>query len=78
MTTQQLYVFSALALIITVVAAVLTRATLRRIVGASVGAAVCGPVGLGIVAFCERAGWWHMVILGPPHFLTLMWINVAL
>jgi hypothetical protein len=77
-TTRQLYLFSCLALVLTTVVAVLTRATLRRIAGASAGAAVCGPVGLGIVAFCERAGWWHMVIPREPYFLTLMWINVAL
>ena len=78
MTTQQLYLFSGLAMVITIVVAVLTRATLRRIMGASAGAAVCGPVLLGIVAFGERAGWWHMAIAWEPYFLTLFLINMAL
>jgi hypothetical protein len=78
MTAQQLYLFSCLYLVITTIVAVLTRATLRRIVGATAGAAGAGPVGLGIIAFCERAGWWHMVIPWEPYFLTLLWLNVAL
>ena len=78
MNAKQVYLFSCLALVMTTVVAVLTRATFRRIAGASAGAAVCGPVGLGIVAFCERAGWWHMVMPWEPYFLTLLWINMAL
>jgi hypothetical membrane protein len=76
--TQQLHLFNFLALLVTTVVAVLTRATLRRIAGASAGAAVCGVVLLGIVVFGERTGWWHMVITWEPYFLTLLWINVAL
>jgi hypothetical protein len=72
------YLFSCLALVFTIVVAVLTRATPRRIAGATAGAAVCGPVGLGIVDFCERVGWWHMVFPREPYFLTLAWINLAL
>jgi hypothetical protein len=77
-TIQQVYWFSLMAFVLTTVVAVLTRATLRRIAGASAGAAVCGPVGLGIIDFCERAGWWHMVIPRDPYFLTILWINVTL
>jgi len=62
----------------TIIVAVITRATLRRIAGASVGAAVCGPVGLGIIDLCERAGWWHMLIPREPYYLAIIWINVAL
>jgi len=77
-TTQELYLFSCLALVITTIVAIVTRATLRRIAGASAGAAACSPIGLGIVAICERAGWWHMAISWEPHFLMLLWISVAL
>lgn len=77
MTIQQIYLFSSLALVITIVVAILTRATLRRIAGASAGAAICGPVVLGIIAFCEKAGWWHMPMPMEPHYLMLMWINLA-
>ena len=78
MTTTQLYLFSCLALVITTAVAVVTRATFRRLAGASAGAAVGGLVGMGIVEFCERAGWWHFVIPRDPYFLTLLWLNVAL
>jgi hypothetical protein len=78
MTECQIYIFTCAALVMTIFVAVLTRATVRRIVGATVGAAVCGPVGLGIIAFSERVGWWHMAIPREPFLLTLLWINVAL
>jgi len=42
------------------------------------GAAAVGPVALGIIAFCERAGWWHFTIKWEPYFLTLLWIEMVL
>jgi hypothetical protein len=72
---QQLYLFSCLYLVILAVVAVFTRATPRRIVGASVGAALAGAALLGIVAIGETAGWWHMAITWEPRFITLMWID---
>jgi hypothetical protein len=74
MTTQQLYFFGRLYLVILAVVAVLTRATPRRIAGALLGGAVVGVALLGIVAIGEKAGWWHMVITWEPYFLTLMCI----
>ena len=74
MTTQQLYLFGCLYLVILAVVAVLTRATPRRIAGALVGGAVVGVALLGIVAIGEKAGWWHMAITWEPYFLTLMCI----
>jgi hypothetical protein len=70
MTTQQLYLFGGLYLVMLAVVAVLTRATPRRIAGAMVGVAL-----LGIVAIGEKAGWWHMAITWQPYFLTLMCIS---
>ena len=75
MTTQQLYFFGCLYLVILAVVAVLTRATPRRIAGAMVGGAVVGVALLGIVAIGEKAGWWHMAITWQPYFLTLMCIG---
>jgi hypothetical protein len=75
MTTQQLYLFGGLYLVILAVVAVLTRATARRIAGALSGAAVSGVALLGIVAFCESVGWWHFVIPWEPYFLTLLVIS---
>lgn len=71
MTTNQLYLFNGLYLIILVVVAVLTRATGRRIAGALAGGAVNGVVALGISALGEEMRWWHMAISWEPHFLTL-------
>jgi hypothetical protein len=78
MTEQQLYFFCALALMISIAAAVLTRATLRRIAGASAGAGAAGAVLLGIVAWGESARVWHMAIDWRPYMLALLFINVAL
>jgi hypothetical protein len=74
-TTQQLYLFSGVYLVILAVVAVLTRATPRRIAGALVGAAVAGVAMLGIVAIGEHAGWRHMAITWEPYFLMLMWMG---
>jgi len=79
MTTQQLYVFNAIYLVVLAVVAILTRATARRIAGALAGAAAAGVVGLGIVALGEDVGLWHMAIITwEPYFLTLLWINCLL
>ncbi len=78
MTTTQLHLFNALYLVVLVVVAVLTRATWRRIAGALAGGAVFGVLGLGIIAFGERVGWWHMAITWEPWPLTLLLIGLAL
>jgi len=77
-TQQTLYGFACLYLVLTAVVAVLTRATPRRIVGALAGAAVCGPATFGIVAFAERAGWWHFAIPWKPYFLALFCVTIVL
>jgi hypothetical protein len=77
MTTQQLYLFSGLYLLLTVVVASFTRATPRRIAGALAGAAAAGVVCLFIIALGERMQWWHMAIAWEPYFLTLMLIGFA-
>jgi hypothetical protein len=78
MTTQQLHLFNCLYLVVLVVVAILTRATARRIAGAMVGAFTSGVAALGIIAFGEVAGWWHMAITWEPYFLTLLLIDVTL
>jgi hypothetical protein len=77
MTTQQIYLFSGLYLVLTVVVAFFTRATARRIAGAVAGGAASGAVALGIIALGERVGWWHMAIAWEPYYLTLMLIGFA-
>ena len=78
MTTQQLYLFNGLYLILTVVVAVLTHAGVRRISGALSGGLAAGLAGLGIIAFGEKAGWWHQVITWQPYFLALMVVDFTL
>ena len=77
MTTQQLYLFSGLYLLLTVVVAFFTRATPRRIAGAVAGATAAGVVCLFIVALGERMQWWHMVMAWEPYFLTVLAISYA-
>jgi len=76
MTIQQICVFTGLYLVFAAVVTVITRATLRRFVGAMAGAAVAGVAMPGIIAIGERAGWWHFVMTWEPYYLTLMSISV--
>ena len=78
MTTTQLHLFNFLYLVLSVVVAILTRATPRRIAGALAGGAAMGVVLLGIVGLGERVGWWHFTITWRPYFLTLMLIDATL
>jgi hypothetical protein len=78
MTTQQLYVLSAFYLVLSVIVAILTRATGRRIAGAAAGGAVSGIASLGVILFCEKMGWWDMAIPWEPYFLTLFVICCAI
>ena len=59
MTIRQLYIFNSLYLILLVIVVILTRASLRRFAGALVGAFAAGGAAIAVIAFCERAGWWH-------------------
>jgi hypothetical protein len=78
MTTQQLILFNCLYLAALIVVAYFTRATPRRIAGALAGAGAAGVAALGIIAFGERVGWWHMAIRWEPYFLALLLINFTL
>jgi len=78
MTTEQLYLFNGLYLILLAVVAVLTRATPHRVMGALAGGLAVGVAGLGIIALGEKARWWHQVITWQPYFLALLVVNFAL
>jgi hypothetical protein len=64
--------------VISIVVAVLTRATAWRIGGAVAGGGAYGVVALGVIAVGEKAGMWHMALTWEPYLLTLMLINFAL
>jgi hypothetical protein len=78
MTTNQLHLFNAVGLVVFVVVAILTRATMRRVAGALAGAAAFGVAALGIIALGERVGWWHMAITWEPYFLALLLLDFTL
>jgi hypothetical protein len=79
MTTTQIYLFNLLYLVVSVVVAIFTRATPRRIAGAMAGGAAMGVVGLDIVGLGEYVGWWQdFTITWEPYFLTLLLIASTL
>jgi hypothetical protein len=78
MTTQQLHLFNLFYLCVLSLVIFLTRPTLRRLAGALAGGVAAGVVCLGIIALCERLGWWHMALRWDPYFLTLMMIDFTL
>jgi hypothetical protein len=78
MTTNRLHLFNAVGLVVLVVVAMLTRATVRRVAGALAGAAVFGVAALGIITLGERVGWWHMAITWEPYFIALLLLDFTL
>jgi hypothetical protein len=78
MTTQQLHLFNGVYLVVLIVVIFLTRATARRVAGAGAGGLAFGVVALGIIAFGEEVGWWHMAITREPYVLTMLVIGMAL
>jgi hypothetical protein len=75
MTTLQLHLFNCIYLAISVIVAILTRATARRLFGALAGAAVGGLLAISGIALGERLSWWHMSITWAPWYLILLWID---
>ena len=78
MTAQQIHLFNLLYLVVLAAVAYLTRATPLRIGGALAGGGATGVVGLSIIVFGERAGWWHFAIPWEPYFLSLVELDFAL
>ena len=74
----QLHIFNALYLILLVVVAIITRANTRRIVGALAGTIAAAAAGIGVIAVCQRVGWWHFNTHWDPYYLFQMGIGVAL
>jgi hypothetical protein len=78
MTEEQLYIFSVLALVLSIVVGIFTRATLRRIVGAIAGTAAGGIILPVAIALGEATHVWHMAIDWRPYMLAFLFINVVL
>jgi hypothetical protein len=77
MTTQQLILMTSAYLAALVAVAYFTRATVRRIVGALVGAVAASLVGLGMIALGEALGWWRVPFTGTPSFMLLLYLGLA-
>jgi|SRR5947209_9376781 len=78
MTTQQILVVTCLYFAALVAVTYFSRATARRVMGALVGGAAVGLMGLGIIALCEALGWWHIPFASTPYFLPLFYIGLAI
>lgn len=61
MTTRQIILWSGGYLIELVVVIYFTRATARRVIGATVGAVAAGLLAVGAVALGEALGWWQVM-----------------
>ena len=76
-TIGQLHIFNALYLILLVVVVIITRASMRRIIGALVGTFAAAAAGIAVIAVCERVGWWHFNMHWEPYYLFQLGISVA-
>ena len=77
MTTQEILVMTCLYLTALIAVTYFSRATARRVMGALVGGAAAGLMGLGMIALCEALGWWHIPFASTPYFLPLFYIGLA-
>jgi len=63
MTTQQIILFTCGYLVALVAVIYFTRANQRRVIGAMVGGAAAGLLGVGAIGLCEALGWWWVPLL---------------
>ena len=78
MTTQQVILWSCAYLVELGAVVYFTRATARRIMGALVGGAAAGVLGLGAIALCEALGWWRVPFASTPYFLPLFYLGLSI
>ena len=78
MTPQQLIGVTGLYLIALVVVVYLTRATLRRVVGAFSGGAAVGFFGMGAIVLGNASGLWRVPITWTPYFVALFYLGLAI
>jgi hypothetical protein len=77
MTTQEVLLWSGAYLVELVLVIYFTRATARRVLGALVGGAAAGLLGMGAIATCEALGWWHIPFASTPYFLPLFYLGLS-
>lgn len=78
MTTLQIILWTCAYLIELGAVVYFTRATARRIVGALVGGAAAGLLGLGAIALCEALGWWRVPFASTPYFVPLFYLGLSI
>jgi hypothetical protein len=78
MTAQEIILWTCAYLIEFGAVIFFTRATARRIVGALLGGASGGLLGLGAIALCKALGWWQIPFSSTPFFLPLFYAGLAI
>jgi hypothetical protein len=78
MTTLQLVVVICAYLVELVVVVYFTRPTSRRILGAFVGGAVVGLMGIGAIVLGNALGLWRVPIFWTPSFLALFYLGFVI
>ena len=78
MTTQEIILWSCAYLIELGAVIYFTRASVRRVEGALVGAVAAGLLGLGAIALCEALHWWHIPFASTPAFLPLFYVGLSI
>ena len=78
MTTHEIILWICAYLVEFGVVIYFTRATSRRVVGALLGGASAGLLGLGAIALCEIFGWWQISFSSTPFFPPLFYVGLAI
>jgi len=78
MTTQEIILWTCAYLIELSAVIYCTRATARRFVGALVGGAAAGLLGMGAIALSEALGWWHIPFDSTLSFRLLFYVGLAI
>jgi hypothetical protein len=78
MTTRLLILADGVALILLGITVYLTRATLRRFVGALIGGFTVTALIAGVDALARERGWWSYPNVSTPYGLLLLYLAAAL
>lgn len=78
MTKQQIILFTCAYLVEFGGVIYFTHATVRRVMGAVVGGAAAGLLGLGAINLCEALGWWRVPYASTPYVLSLFYLGLSI
>ena len=78
MTTREIILWSFAYLVELCAVVYFTCATARRVMGALVGGAAAGLLGLGAIAFCQALGLWRIPFASTPYFLPLFYLGLSI